>query len=152
MTGGGSANSFLLFPNLCPSRLLSLSYPLASGSRNGSLLASCCGVRFAPLQVDSPEGGQGGRYAVEFVLQSHAFLLELADYRVEQRIGHEAILSFNIPATLPADTRELLKLADSVTAIRNSCEQPSHHPVPCGSVLAEIDPLRTSSCSVCSPP
>src|SRR5437879_10944489 len=107
MTGGGSANSFLLFPNLCPSRLLSLSYPLASGSRNGSLLASCCGVRFAPLQVDSPEGGQGGRYAVEFVLQSHAFLLELVDYRVELRIGDEAMISLIILSELSAGLLEL---------------------------------------------
>ena len=40
-------------------------------SRNRSLFASS---RFASMRVDLPEGGQGGCYAQQFILESRAFL------------------------------------------------------------------------------
>ena len=45
------------------------------------------------MHVDIPEGDQGGCYAVQFILKSRAFFLELADYRLHQCFWHEAILS-----------------------------------------------------------
>ena len=42
------------------------------------------------MQVDFPEGGQGGCYAVQFLFKSRAFLLENADYRLRQCFGHES--------------------------------------------------------------
>ena len=45
------------------------------------------------MHVDVPEGNQAGCYAVQFILKSPAFLLELADYRLHQCFWHEAILS-----------------------------------------------------------
>ncbi len=45
------------------------------------------------MHVDVPEGDQGVCYAVQFILKSRAFLLELADYRLHQCFWHEAILS-----------------------------------------------------------
>jgi hypothetical protein len=45
------------------------------------------------MHVDVPEGNQAGCYAVQFILKSRAFLLELADYRLHQCFWHEAILS-----------------------------------------------------------
>jgi len=44
------------------------------------------------MHVDVPEGNQGGCHAVQFILESRAFLLELADYRLHQCFWHEAIL------------------------------------------------------------
>ena len=41
------------------------------------------------MHVDVPEGDQGGCYAVQFILKSRAFLLELADYRLHQCFWHE---------------------------------------------------------------
>lgn len=49
--------------------------------------------RFAPLQVDLPEGGQGSGYAVQFILQPGALFLELTDYRLHHCFGHDAMLS-----------------------------------------------------------
>jgi hypothetical protein len=34
------------------------------------------------MQVDIPERGEGGCYAVQLILKSHALLLELADDRL----------------------------------------------------------------------
>jgi hypothetical protein len=76
--------SLFLCPNLRPTCPLSCRYSLASSSRNGSLPQST----FAPMQIDFPEGGQGVCYAVQFVLKSRAFLLELADYRLHQDPTH----------------------------------------------------------------
>jgi hypothetical protein len=56
------------------------------------------------MHVDVPEGDQGGCYAVQFILKSRAFLLELADYRLHQCFWHEAILSLGIgPKTVSAE-------------------------------------------------
>jgi len=52
--------------------------------------------RFAPLQVDLPEGGQGSGYAVQFIRKSHAFLLELAHYGLHQCFAHEVMVSLEI--------------------------------------------------------
>jgi len=84
--------SLLLCPNLRPTCPLSCRYSLAYGSRNGSLPPST----FGSVQIDFPEGGQSGGYAVKFVLKSRAFLLELADYRLHQCSWHGSILSLAI--------------------------------------------------------
>ena len=47
------------------------------------------------MQVDVSESGQGGCHAVQFILKSFSFLLELADYRLHQCFWHEA--SYNSP-------------------------------------------------------
>jgi len=101
----GCDRNNLLPLSLCPSRPLRGHNSLASRSRNGALLASCSsGFRLAPMHVDVPEGDQGGCYAVQFILKSRAFLLELADYRLHQCFWHEAILSLGIgPKTVSAE-------------------------------------------------
>jgi hypothetical protein len=45
------------------------------------------------MQVDFPECCEGGRDAVQFILKSSAFLLEVTDYRLHQCLWHRAILS-----------------------------------------------------------
>src|SRR5438876_6323955 len=66
---------------------------LAPSGRDRSLFASCDGrFRFAAVNVDLPEGGQGGGYAVQFILESCAFFLELASYRLQQCFWHEVIV------------------------------------------------------------
>ena len=90
------AHSFLACPDLCPSCPLSCCNSLASGNRNRSLFVRRCGARFAPLHVDFPKGSEGGAYAVQFILKSCAFLLELADYGLHQCFWHESILSLRI--------------------------------------------------------
>ena len=45
------------------------------------------------MHVDVPEGDQGGCYAVQFILKSRTFLLELTDYRLHQAFWHAGILS-----------------------------------------------------------
>ena len=45
------------------------------------------------MNEDLPKGGQGGCYTVEFILNSYAFLLEFANYRLHQCFWHESILS-----------------------------------------------------------
>jgi hypothetical protein len=57
------------------------------------------------MHVDIPEGDQGVCYAVQFILQSRAFLLEFADYRLHQCFWHEAILSLeNWTKTVSAES------------------------------------------------
>ena len=48
------------------------------------------------MHVNLPEGGQGGGYAVQFVLKSGAFFLELANYRLHQCFWHRSILALGI--------------------------------------------------------
>jgi hypothetical protein len=47
-------------------------------------------ARHSPFHINQavPEGSQGSRYAVEFILKSRAFFLELTDYRLHQCFGH----------------------------------------------------------------
>jgi hypothetical protein len=58
--------------------------------------------RFAPLQVDLPEGSQSSGYAVQFILQPGALFLELTDYRLHHCLGHDAMLSLAKAAQLQA--------------------------------------------------
>ena len=60
-------------PDFCPACSLRGCNSLASCSRNSSLF---------PAQVDFPERCEGSGYAVEIILKSRAFLLELRDYRL----------------------------------------------------------------------
>ena|SRR5450759_771081 len=75
------------------------------------------------MHVDVPEGDQGGCYAVQFILKSRAFLLELADYRLHQCFWHEAILSLGIgPKTVSAEgPGQLLKyrVSDNVGGVKH---------------------------------
>jgi hypothetical protein len=88
--------SLLLCSNLRPACPLGCRYSLASGDRYGSLGPSA----FASMHVGLPEGGQGGCHAVQFILKSGSFLLELANYRLHQCSWHESILS---PASCSRD-------------------------------------------------
>ena len=45
------------------------------------------------MHVDVSESGQGSYHAVQFILKSFSFLLELAYYRLHQCFWHEEILS-----------------------------------------------------------
>jgi hypothetical protein len=76
-------------PDSCPTCSLRGSNSLASGSGKGSLFPS----RLAPAHVGFPERGEGSGYAVQFILKSSAFLLEFADYRLDQGLWHLASLS-----------------------------------------------------------
>ena len=76
LAGGPSLASYC--PDFCPACPLRGGNPPASGSRHGPLLPT----RFIPLQVDFPERCEGVAYAVQFILKSRAFLLELTDYRL----------------------------------------------------------------------
>jgi hypothetical protein len=65
-------------------------------------------------QVDSPECCQGGRYAVQFILKSRAFLLESSDYRLHQCLWHRAILSpeFGCAAAVPTGIHSFSTVMD----------------------------------------
>jgi hypothetical protein len=80
-------------PDLGPPCLLGRCYSPASRSRKGSPLASRDRLRFAAAHVGVPEGGQDACYAMQFILKSRAFPLELADYGLHPCFWHEAILS-----------------------------------------------------------
>jgi hypothetical protein len=75
-------------PDFCPARPLRSGNSLASCRRNGSPFPT----KFR-AQVDFPECCEGSGYAVQFTLKSHAFLLELAHYGLDQILWHRAILS-----------------------------------------------------------
>ena len=66
--------SLLNCPDFCPACPLRGCNSLASCSGNGS--------RFSAAQVDFPERCEGSGYAVQFIFNSRAFLLELGDYRL----------------------------------------------------------------------
>src|ERR1700674_765121 len=81
--------SLLRSPESCPACPLRGCNSLASCRRNGSLFPT----RFPCAQVDFPECRECGAYAVQFILKSSAFLLELTDYRLHQCLWHRTILS-----------------------------------------------------------
>lgn len=85
--------SFLTRSYPCPPRLLRRCHPPACDSRNDSLFATRCRSKFGPLHVDSPKSSQGSCYAVQFILKSLAFPLELANYSLDKCFGHEWILT-----------------------------------------------------------
>jgi hypothetical protein len=76
--GAGGHFALMLFggPDLCPAGPLRCRYSLASGNGDGSLLAGCGGA----VYIDFAERGQGCGYAMEFIGEPHAFILELVDY------------------------------------------------------------------------
>jgi len=94
--------SLLSCPNLCPACPLRSRNSLASCRRNSSLFPT----RFPPAQVDFPERCEGRCYAVQFILKSLAFLLELAHYRLHQCLWHPASLTPAFEATVvPTEAR-----------------------------------------------
>jgi len=105
--------SFLSGSNFCPSRPLSGGYSLASGSGNRPLFAAC-NSSFASTHEDVPKGGQGGGYAVQFILKSCAFLLEFANYRLHQCFWHEVILSLHL-------VHKMILVEDSFPKTRLGC-------------------------------
>ena len=89
LCSGVDLASLLSCPDFCPACPLRGCNSLASCSRNGSLFSG----RFSPAQVDFSECCEGSGYAVQFVLKSHAFLLEFADHRLHQVLWHPESLS-----------------------------------------------------------
>jgi hypothetical protein len=69
---------FLAYPDFGPSGSLRCRYSLSSCKGHRSLLAGRC----RSVHVDLTEGGQRRRDAVQFVRESHAFLLELGHHRL----------------------------------------------------------------------
>jgi hypothetical protein len=78
---------FLAGPDSCPPCPLCGCNSLASCRRNGSLFPT----RFPRAQVDLPKCREGSGYAVQFILKSSAFLLELTGHRLDQCLWHRAI-------------------------------------------------------------
>ena len=92
------------------------------------------------MHVGVPEGGQGGGYAVQFILKSRAFPLELADYRLHQCFWHEAILSLA--------TRQFLRTVRSTAQISPFHQQPDCW---CNPITTIAQRQRRSSFRRCPP-
>jgi len=79
----------LLTADFCPACSLCGCNSLASCRRHCPLPPT----RLISLQIDFPECCEGSGYAVQFILKSRAFLLELTNYRLHQCLWHPAILT-----------------------------------------------------------
>jgi hypothetical protein len=70
------------------------------------------------MQVDVSESGQGSCYAVQFILKSRAFLLELTDYRLHQCLWHRAISSPAFGRERVVRPRTLILVGGSILGAR----------------------------------